>query len=35
MAAREVIHFPPWAQLAARLVFPAQLLRGPVAESPP
>jgi hypothetical protein len=35
MAARDVIHFPLWAQLATRLVFPARPSPEPVAESPP
>ncbi len=35
MAAREVIHFPLWAQLPTHPVFPARLLPEPVAEPPP
>jgi hypothetical protein len=35
MAAKEVIHFPFFAQLASRSFFPVQFPREPVAESPP
>jgi hypothetical protein len=35
MAVNEVIHFPLRAQLSTRPMCPAQLLPGPVAESPP
>jgi hypothetical protein len=35
MAARELIHFPLWAQLALRPLFPARNPPEPVAESPP
>ena len=35
MAAKEVIHFPFWAQLSERPVFPARLVPEPVSEPPP
>jgi hypothetical protein len=35
MAARELIHFPLWAQLTSRPLLRALILSEPVAESPP
>jgi hypothetical protein len=35
MAAKEVIHFPLWAQLTGRPLFPARIPPEPVCESPP
>jgi len=35
MAAREVIHFPFWAQLASRPLLAVRIPPDPVAESPP